>query len=234
MCALFGPVRSVTAFSRVTLPDKTDRLLDPADTPDFSVACLDFESGVVGRLTSSIAAPTDHRMRVIGSKGELSADTYRHYECPVRFEPFTGLSLRARNARWVRRNSALQWPFGVGGRRLPPVPPMAPVPREGLVRRVKRDQLGQQDKCAGLAELAHAIAEDRPHFPPPDLTLHLTELTLAIQGAGPDGKAHALETRFEPLPLPDRLRRGPDYAAYARPGLVPRIAGRLLGGVSRS
>lgn len=237
MCALFGPVRSVTAFSKVTLPGKTSRPLDPPDTPDFSVAVLDFASGVTGRLTCSIAAPTDHRMRIIGDRGELSADTYRHYRCPVRFEPFTAFSLKARNARAVRRHPVLGWPFGVGGRRLPLVPPLAPPlaprPREGFLRRLKRDQFGEQDKCAGLAELAAAIAEDRPHFPPPDFTLHLTELTLAIQAAGPDGGAHRMATRFEPLPLPPRLRALPGYAAYARPGSVPRLAARLMGGISR-
>lgn len=233
MCALFGPVRSVTAFSQVTLPDKTGETLHPANTPDFSVATLDFESGVVGRLTCSIAAPTDHRMRVIGEKGELSADTYRHYECPVRFEPFTAFSLKARNARAIRRHSILQWPFGVGGRSLPLVPPLAEAPRLNWMRRLKRSQFGEQDKCAGLAELARAIAEDRPHFPPSDLTLHLTELTLAIQGAGPDGGAHRMETRFEPLSVPEALRAAPDYSAYTRPAPVPRLAARLLGWMSR-
>lgn len=233
MCALFGPVRSVTTFSTVTLPDKTDQPLTPADTPDFSVACLDFESGVVGRLTCSIAAPTDHRMRVIGEKGELSADTYRHYECPVYFEPFTSFSLKARNARAVRRHSVLQWPFGVGGRRLPPVPPVAPPPRMGLLRRLKRAQFGEQDKSVGLAELARAIREGRPHFPAPDFTLHLTELTLAIQGGGPDGGAHPMTTRFEPLPPPERLPGDPDYGAFARPAFLPRLAASFLGRMSR-
>jgi hypothetical protein len=230
-------VRSVTSFSSVTLPDKTDASLDPPDTPDFSVAALDFAAGAAGRLTCSIAGPTDHRMRVIGEKGELSADTYRHYACPVRFEPFTQLSLKARNARAVRRHSALQWPFGVGGHRLPLVPPLAPPPRDGSpllprtwMTRLKRDQFGQQDKCAGLAELARAIAEGRPHFPSPAFTLHLTELTLAIQaGEG----VHRMETTFDPLPLPDRLRAGPDYTRHARPGPVPRLMARLLSGVSR-
>ena len=241
MCALFGPVQTVTAFSDVTLPDKTEAALDPAHTPDFSVAALRFENGVVGRLTCSIAAPTDHRMRIIGNRGEISADTYRDYECPVRLEPFTDLSLKARNARSVRRHSVLQWPFGIGGRRLPLVPGLGQRGGEGpawspktWTRRLKQRQFGQQDKCVGLAELAAAIAEGRPHFPPPDFTLHLTELTLAIQGAGPRGGSQEMKTRFDPLPLPERLRPAPDYTRYARPTALPRFLARAMSGVSRN
>lgn len=241
MCALFGPVRSVTAFSKATLPDKTKSPLDPPDTPDFSVAALDFESGVVGRITCSIAAPTDHRMRIIGNKGLVSADTYRDYQCPVYLETFTAFTLKARNARSIRQNSLLQSLFGVNGRRLPlaesPPPGSQRIARtngspfspKDWLRRLRRAQLGQQDKCIGLAELADAIATDRPQFPSEDFTLHLTELTLAIQGAGPEGASRLLETSFTPLSLPARTRHaGPDYTHWAQPSVLPRIMARLL------
>lgn len=253
MCAIFGPVRSVTAFSKHTLPDKTDpardRPLSPPGTPDFSVACLDFDSGVVGRVTCSIAAPYDHRMRIIGNQGLLQADTYRHYACPVYLERFSKLTLNARKARTVRTNTVLQWLLGVGGRRLPLAelpPPGSPpgstrrtdlqagawprswAPR-ALLQRLKRRQLGQQDKAIGLAELADAISTGRPQFPAPDFTLHLTELTLAIQGAGPDGLCHLMQSRFAPVALPARTARlAPDYTPRARTGLRARITDRIL------
>jgi predicted dehydrogenase len=223
LCAIFGPVRSVTAFSKATLPDKADAALDPPDTPDFSVACLDFHSGVVARLTFSIAAPTDHRMRIIGSQGVASADTYRDYDCPVYLERFAERPLKARNMAAVRRHTSLQRLFGVGGRRVPMAPAVHPgtgtatyedgswSPKAPL-RRLKRRQFGVQDKCAGLAELAAALREGRPHFPPPDFTLHLTELTQLIQGAGPDGASRAPETSFAPLEMPPSTRAAPSYA----------------------
>lgn len=241
MCAIFGPVRHVTAFSKRTLPDKTDQALTPSDTPDFSVACLDFQSGVVGRVTCSIAAPYDHRMRIIGNKGLLHADTYRHYECPVYLERFGKLSMNARKARSVRTNNLLQWLFGVGGRRIPLVRSVPPgstravdlggarwSPKAAL-NRLKRRQLGQQDKAIGLAELADAITTGRPHFPAPDFTLHLTELTLAIQGAGPNGSCHPMQTSFAPVELPSQTRLdAPDYSKYARLGWLERLSARLL------
>ena len=58
-----------------------------------------------------------------------------------------------------------------------------------LLTRLKRHELGQQDKTIGIAELADAIETSRPSFPPHDFSLHLNELTLAIQGAGPEAGA---------------------------------------------
>lgn len=246
MCALFGPVKSVTAFSKRIVPDKTDQPLDPGDTPDFSVACLDFESGVVGRVTCSIAAPFDHRMRIIGNRGMVHADTYRHYECPVYLEPFTKLSLNARKARSVRTRSFLQWPFGVGGRRVPLAitPPPGESQRVALdpawwspkvwLRRWKRRELGQQDKVIGIAELADALSKDRTPFPPHAFTLHLTELTLAIQAAGTISRSIELTTRFDPLALPvATATTAPDYTRYSRSRWVDRLASGFLDGLHR-
>jgi len=223
----------------MTLPDKTDQPLRRPDTPDFSVAVLDFESGVVARLTCSIAAPVDHRMRIIGNRGEISADTYRDYEAPVRLDPFRPMPLKARNAAAIRRHSVLQWPFGIGGRRLPLIRTAGREQDElagggfrGWLRRRRRAQFGQQDKCLGLAELASAIAEDRPHFPAAEFTLHLTDLTLAIQGAGPDGCCYRPKTTFTPLALPAQSRAAaPDFAPFSRPSSVPAALARLLGGL---
>lgn len=234
MCAIFGPVRHVTAFSKMTIPDKTSEPLDPADTPDFSVACLDFHSGVVGRITCSIAAPYDHRMRIIGNGGMVHADTYRHYECPVYLEPFTKLTMNARKARSVRTNSVLQWLTGVNGRRIPLVAYGNSIggalqKKGSLLSRFKRRQVGQQDKTIGIAEMGQAIAQGRPHFPSPEFTLHLTELTLAIQAAGADGASHAVESQFDTADIAAHLRRsGPDYRTYAKPGWLARASEGLL------
>ncbi|MGY1732287.1 Gfo/Idh/MocA family protein [Geodermatophilus sp. SYSU D01045] len=237
MCALFGPVRSVTAFSKRVVPDKTDEPLEPADTPDFSVAALDFASGVVGRLTCSIAAPLDHRMRIIGNRGVLSADTYRNYRCPVRLEHFTPVTLNARKSISVRTNSVLQWLLGVGGSRLGLVTLAGregaadagrgrrlPSPREAL-RRWRRYELGQQDKVLGISELARGIATGGASVPPHDFTLHLTELTLAIQAAGTSGGAQEMTTTFAPLAWPEVAGAN---ALDLGPGTRQRLLSALL------
>lgn len=241
MCAMFGPVRAVTAFSKCILPDKTSVRLDPPDTPDFSVACLDFECGVAGRITCSIAAPSDHRMRIIGNKGILVADTYRDYTCPVYLEPYRLHTLKAHNLRAIRGNVLVRLFMGLGGRRIPlirnplhgatgrkRIPSLIRSPRRGF-RTLRNAMRGVQDKSIGLAELADAIDSDRPHFPSHTFTLHLTELTLAIQAAGPDGVCHRLATRFTPPAIPVQQPEGKvDYRRFAQPAWLPRLVGKLL------
>lgn len=237
LCAIFGPVRRVTAFSKVTVPHKSPVPLDPPDTPDFSVAVLDFEGGPVARITCSIAAPQDHRMRVIGDEGEIAADTYRHYQAPVRLERFTDLSLNARKALSVRRHAILGGPFGVGGRPLRllefpwshatrrPSQRGRMAPHKALVAAVKRREVGAQDKMLGVALTARAIADGGPAPLPPEFILHVTELTLAIQAAGPDGASLAPTTRFEPLaPLAGALRPLADWRRSHGPGLLDRMS----------
>jgi predicted dehydrogenase len=239
LCSIFGPVESVTAFSKQTLPDKTAEPLDRPNTPDFSVACLNFRSGVVARVTCSIGAPLDYRLRVVGNRGMLSVDTYRDYRCPVRYERFGKLSLNARKAISVRRSALLQRLFGVGGRPLKllsnPEPGSSrssaarrPSLRQ-LPRYLKQRQLGQQDKAIGIAELADAIENDRSYFPSPALTLHLTELAIVIQGAGESGATHTMQTTFEPVvPRPQTLNSPIDYGPNGAPRLLDRVAAPLL------
>jgi predicted dehydrogenase len=242
LCAIFGPVESVTAFSKQTLPDKTSLPLQPADTPDFSIACLNFRSGVVARVTCSIGAPFDHRMRIVGNAGMLTADTYRHYQCPVYLERFSQLTLNARKAMSVRTNSLLQQLLGVGGRRLRLLrnPPPGAGGRDTLprsrwwspgdfLRAVRRRELGQQDKTIGIAELADALRTGRPSFPPHDFTLHLTELTVAIQSAGPNGGSIRLKTSFAPIdPRPETLASKLDYSSAGAPSWIGRTIERRL------
>lgn len=242
LCSIFGPVESVTAFSKVALPDKTTEPLNPADTPDFSVACLNFRSGVVARVTCSIGVPYDHRMRIIGNIGMLTADTYRHYQCPVHLERFSQLTLNARKSRTVRTNSLVQWLFGVGGRRLQLLrnPPPGAGGRDTLpkvkwwspvsvLHHLKRSELGQQDKTIGIAELADAITSNRPSFPPHDFTLHLTELTIAIQNSGIDSKTIKLETSFSPVsPRPETLASTINYANLTQSSKLTRMIDEFL------
>ena len=234
LCAIFGPVNTVTAFSKQTLPDKTDLPLNPSDTPDFSVACLNFKSGVVARVTCSIGVPQNNRISIIGNKGMLSADTYAHYQCPVYLEQFSQLNLNARKARSVRNSTLLQRIFGVGGKKVKLVRNL-PLPKtkwwspRDILKKIKQSELGQQDKCVGIAELADSLLTGRPCFPPHDFTLHLTELTIAIQSAGVKSLTYVMQTNFEPLvPPKSTLECRINYNTTKSQTLLDRVVDKIL------
>lgn len=219
ICAMFGPAVSVTAYSSALIERKTDLPVSPADTPDFSVACLHFANGVSARVTCSVVAPRDHRMRVIGEKGEVCGDSYRHYQSPVFLETFTKASLNARKFYAVRAQPLLGKLFGVGGRKLPLVrhwKSHAVEADKGGARSLKqkitgwlrRSQIYAQDKIIGIAEMAQAIENKRPQPLTPDFLIHLNELTLLIQRAGTEGIAVKPATTFAPLkPLPGAIAK---------------------------
>jgi len=225
LCAMFGPVETVTAFSTQVVPDKPSSGPEPADSPDLSLAALHFASGVVARLTFSIVAPLSHGMQIVGERGMLTAETYRHYECPVYLERFSDLTLNARKARSVRNNRLLSRLLGVGGWRLPLVPSPYGYPAgarssqtsPGFLQRLKRRETGVQDKCLGIAELADAVVTARQPFPPRDLTVHATELVYAIHQAGSRGCTYRPRTTFEPVsPHPVTLAASMRYRPPAR------------------
>ena len=107
--AMFGPVRVVQAFGTALEPDRT--LLDgtpftPA-APDFVVAVVEHESGVVSRLTASFyVGPSKQRgLEVHGDEGSLYMPTWaeansrielqerggEYVEVPSVREPFPGM-----------------------------------------------------------------------------------------------------------------------------------------------
>lgn len=240
ICAMFGPVKSVTAFSKQIMPDKADAPLDPADTPDYTVAALDFHSGMTGRVTCSITGPGDTSMRIYGNRGMLYAETYGDYKCPVYLEPFARLAIKAKHVKAVRGSAVAQRLLGIQSRRLPLVNTASAGSKrmatsdpwwnvKGWLARRKQAELARQDKCIGIAELAAAVASNRPHFPTHAFTLHMTELTLAIQAAGTQSQTHVLETRFDPVDMPDETRQsGIDYKIFRKPRPHTRGLERLF------
>jgi Predicted dehydrogenases and related proteins len=245
LCAMFGPALSVTAFSKCLIPEKTAEPLDPADTPDFSVACINFAGGVAARVTCSWVAPRDHSMRVIGSEGEIRIDNVFHDQSPVHLERFSRVSLTARKAYSLRRQPMLGGPFGIGGRRISLVrrwkshaveaeKGVGSTLKHRLVSWLRRREVYAQDKLLGPAEMARAIAEGRPQPMQPDFLLHLNELTLMISGAGMDGVAVKPSTTFERFDLSRDVTGSPgDYRALSRPGVLEKLAGRAVSAMHR-
>jgi predicted dehydrogenase len=177
----FGPARRVSAFSSCLIPDKgTDHPLE-INAPDFSVASIQFTSGVVARLTCSIIASHDHSLRLFGDEGILQTDDCWRFGSPVYVR-------RRINIR--RRSIQIPWK-----RKVPLVRPWNPP------FRYRGSQ--QMDFCRGVAELAEAVEEGRPCRLSARFCLHVTELALAISKAGASGASYKIRSSFDPIePMP--------------------------------
>jgi predicted dehydrogenase len=235
ICGLLGPAVSITAFSSELIENKMEGLGARVGTPDFSVACLQFANGASARITCSVVAPRDHRMRVIGDAGEVVSDSYRHYQSPVFLERYSKGSLSARKFQTLRAHPGLGRLFGIGGRRVKLVrnPKSQAVERgqqmrssvkQRLVEWIRRREVYAQDKFAGIAEMAQELKAGRPQYLSPDFIMHVNELTLLTQGAGPNGLAVRPSTSFAPLgPIPGSQATVSDYRTATRPGLLERL-----------
>jgi predicted dehydrogenase len=176
LIAIFGPVRRVVAASAGLIPDKST---DAA--PDFSVASLFFEAGMVARLTCSIIAPHDHQIRVIGDKGVLGVSKAWDNGAKVKFR-----------RRMVIRRRLLESP--IAKRIRVPGPTHPKVGRRGAA---------SMNFALGPVEMANSLHEHRPCRLSSDFALHLNEVTLAIQNAGDNTGAQDMQTRcelMEPMP----------------------------------
>jgi len=232
ICAMFGPALSVTAYSSLLIEQKTRTPLSPADTPDYSVACISFANGVTARITCSWVAPRDHGFKIIGSEGQLSADNIFHDQSRVRLERFSGVSLSSRKAYTLRTHPWIGRLFGIGGRQVPLVRRwkshgvekergVGTSLKHRLVSWLRRREVYAQDKLLGIAEMVRAMHEGRSQPMPPDFLTHLNELTLLIQRAGPEGVAMRPTTTFSAIrPLPDICDQAVDYRANYLPGIL--------------
>lgn len=178
LIGMFGTVRTVVAASAHVIPDK----LGVANAaPDFSVATLFFDAGPVARLTCSIVAPHDHRIRVVGDLGVLEVGKAWDNAAKVTFRRRIAVRRRLLESPMARRI------------RLPgPTHPM-----------VGRWGAASMNFALGPVEMLTAIAERRPCRLSADFALHLNEVTLAIQNAGEDAGAQTMQTRCTPMePMP--------------------------------
>lgn len=178
LIAWFGPVRHVTATSArlaaATLPEGEAG-------PDFSLAALSFDNGVVARLTTSIVASHDHGLRIFGDKGVLAMKRAWDNSAPVRF-----------HARYRIRRRLVENPLGKRIRLAGPTHP-----------KVSREGAAAMNFALGPVEMLSAQAAGRASRINADFALHLNEVTLAIAAAGPEGTTQAMRTSctaMEPMP----------------------------------
>jgi predicted dehydrogenase len=182
LAAMFGPAERVTTFASTQIPDKVPGETLNMVSPDFSVAGIQFRSGVVARLTCGLVAPHDHGLRIVGDEGVMGTDECWNYRAPA-YE---------RRMVSIRRKTFLN-PFK---KRI--ALPDSPYPKP-------KSKAGAQsmDFARGPAEMAASLREKRACRLSPEFTLHINELALAIHHAPRDGAEHRMTTTFSPMePMP--------------------------------
>jgi predicted dehydrogenase len=181
--AFFGPVKTVTAFSSCLIPFKETDVPLEVDSPDFSVACITFASGVVARLTCSIIAPHDHSLQIIGDRGIIGIDDCWHYHAPVHIRRFLKIRRKTFLSPWKEKYPLLKM--------------------EKRKINFKGQGSLQMDFCRGVAELANAIKEQRPCRLGADYSLHVNEVVLAIHNALENSSSYEVKSTFKPIePMP--------------------------------
>ncbi len=178
--AFFGRAESVTAFSSCLVKDKeTDIPLDN-NSPDFSVACIKFESGVVARLTCSVIAPHNHSLQVFGDLGTLNIKDSWFYNSPV----------------YIRRMLNIR-------RKMIVSPIKQKYPLVGKKQKYRYRGAFQMDFARGIAELASAIKEKRPCRLSARYSLHVNEMVLAIHDALENSSTYIIKSTFDAIePMP--------------------------------
>ena len=196
--AFFGPARTVTAFSSLQIPDKGVPL--EAAAPDFTVGCLEYDDGVVARVTFGLVAPRDKSLTIVGDRGVLFVGNVRDDGCPVMVRPaalagWQG-SVSSRLA-FIDRflSNRFNWP---GADALFHRPyPFCREPRPNHASAGKR-----VDFLRGAVELIDAVGQRRPSRLSARFAAHIVELTERLQWPGRFSSA-CVKTTFAPIdPMP--------------------------------
>tara|TARA_R110002049_G_scaffold72490_2_gene187102 strand:- start:114812 stop:115966 length:1155 start_codon:yes stop_codon:yes gene_type:complete len=179
LVAYFGQIDSVTSFGSICVADKAVDFELRRQSPDFTCACIRFESGMIARLTCSIIATHDHRLRIFGDEGVLSTQDCWFYRSPVHLQ-----------RRWEIRRRMMMSPFK---KRLPLIG--EPSPKFAY----KGSQ--QLNFAQGIADLADAVNDGRPCYLDAEFCLHVNEAVIAISESLSEPGVYQMKTSCTP-PIP--------------------------------
>jgi len=176
LVTFFGPAQAVTAFTTCIDRNKSADIPASEHGPDFSVACIEFASGTLARLTCSVLAEPNRALRIIGESGTVWAEDCWDYAAPVRL---------------------LETPRPRGT-----APTLVAPVRGSSIGGVQKLR-HPMDFARGIAELAESVQSGRASRLSGAFTLHVNELALAINEAGRMGAPVRLSTRFDSMaPMP--------------------------------
>lgn len=185
LVSMFGPVQKMVSESTLCIADKGAHTPKDYTTPDFATSTLTFESGMLARITMSVVAPHDHRLRIFCEKGIISVNEVWDFSEDVTVTPVL-------ESRWAQ---ALKRRFKRDGKfKLPPVRKSAFPTEKGAPT---------MGFAIGIAEMADALKTGRKPRLNKEFGLHITEVSLAIQHPEIFGHEYIVQSQFEKMePMP--------------------------------
>ncbi|MEE9272886.1 MAG: Gfo/Idh/MocA family oxidoreductase [Robiginitomaculum sp.] len=185
LTTMFGPVRKMVSEATLCISDKGKDTPKNYKTPDFAASVLTFENGLKARLTMSIIASHDHRLRIFCDDGVLSTNEVWNFDDPVFATPNPSSD----------RHYKLKSKLGIRHRKIIPAVRSLQVPKAKFGYTL--------DFSAGIIDMAEAIKEGRSPRMNAEFGLHITEVTLAIQHPEIFGHVYNVTTNFTPMePMP--------------------------------
>ncbi|TCD15250.1 Gfo/Idh/MocA family protein [Oricola cellulosilytica] len=189
LIALFGGISRIIGYSGVMFADKGVPLAKEAMGADFSTAVLEFENGVVARLTNGLAAPRDRSLTVMGDAGTLTVEDLWNDRSAVRIDKAGDVpSLPSRLLRRIER---------AAGSRLPLQLNSGHALRYGPNVRRKRLPAypSRIDFAAGLKAVSDCAAgSGKGRNRLSNEALHLTEAALALDRLGEQDGRYEMTT----------------------------------------
>lgn len=182
LVSLLGPVRSVQALNSIGLPERTVTAEGPkigtkikVETPTTTFALLGFASGAVVTVCLSwdVFAHSHPPIELYGLNGSLRVPDPNFFGGSVEFTEGRGA--------WQTADTS-DHAFGAAN-----YPADAPAHANYRV--------------LGIADMAAAIREGRPHRASGQLGLHVLEVLFAMLGAGQDGAVTHIGDGVQPLRL---------------------------------
>src|SRR5207244_888747 len=130
--------------------------------PDFTVGCIEYDRGIVARVTCGLVAPKDKSLTIVGDDGVIFTANVRHDSAPVYVRklplerPFAGIERRLGPVQQWLESKLQVIPWSGRAWHLQRKYPPARKPSGRFVSRGK-----PVDFCRGPAEMAGAIGEGR-------------------------------------------------------------------------
>jgi predicted dehydrogenase len=197
LVSLLGPVESVEGFSRRTFATRTVTANSPkrgqrieVEVPTHYTGAMRFRSGAVVDVNMSFDVWWSHLpgLEIYGTEGTLVLPDPNFFGGPVSLLCGKDMLDAVEGKPWTEAVEILHTPAAMD-RLFYEVPLSRPSPAGNL-------------RGLGVADLAAAIVEDRPHRASAELAFHVTEILTGFDRTDAEGRIRIASTCERPAPLP--------------------------------